>query len=330
MVWIKFITCILVIFFSGRKVARYGDIIAEKTGLGGVWIGSVLIAAITSLPELFNGVSAVTLIDAPDLTVGNLLGANSFNLLNLAILDIACRNGSLFRQTSRNHHLTGWSSLILVLIIAVSILISNWFHPMNLGWIGWYTPVIILLYLIFVRIIFLFERKRSSPPENELLYAEEPTRKVYLYFAISAAFIIGAGIWLALIGNEISLVTGWGQSFVGSLFLAFTTTLPEITVSTTAMLMGARDLAIANLIGSNLFNMMIIPVDDLIYLKSPILAATSESQIVTALAVMLMTLIFIGGLRFKPKRFRRLSWWNSSVIVLFLLSAYFSFNLSRP
>ncbi len=80
MVWVKFIFCILAIFFSGRKIARYGDVIAEKTGLGGVWIGLILLALITSLPELFNGVSAVIIVDAPDLTVGNLLGANAFNL----------------------------------------------------------------------------------------------------------------------------------------------------------------------------------------------------------------------------------------------------------
>ena len=88
MVWLKFIICVVVIFISGRKVARYGDVIAEKTGLGGVWIGLILIAALTSLPELFNGVSAITLVDAPGLTIGNILGANMFNLFNLALLDL--------------------------------------------------------------------------------------------------------------------------------------------------------------------------------------------------------------------------------------------------
>jgi len=152
--------------------------------------------------------------------------------------------------------------------------------------------------------------------------------RAYLYFAISAAFIIGAGIWLAIIGNEIALATGWRQSFVGSLFLAFTTTLPEITVSFAAMRMGAIDLAVANMIGSNLFNMTIIPIDDLFYLKGPVLAAVSENHLITALAVMLMTITFIAGLRFRPKRFFRLSWWNCALIVLFFLSAYFSFTMA--
>ena len=326
MVWAKFVACILIIFFSGRKVAKYGDIIANRTGLGGVWIGLIVVALITSLPELFTGVSAITLVDAPDLTVGNLLGANRFNLLNLAVLDIACRNSSLLATASPTHRLTGWLSLILVLVVAISLFISQQFYPMPMGWIGWYTPIIILLYLISVWIIFLFEQRQPSSQEAKFCQGEETAGKVYFVFAISAAFIIGAGIWLAAIGDEIALVTGWGQSFVGSLLLAFTTSLPEITVSFAAMRMGATDLAVANMIGSNLFNMTIIPIDDLLYLKGPVLAAVSENHLITALSVILMTLIFITGLRFKPRRFLRLSWWNCALIALFFLGAYFSFT----
>lgn len=328
MVWVKFISCILIIFFSGRKVAKYGDIIAQKTGLGGVWIGIALIALVTSLPELFNGVSAIILVGAPDLTVGNLLGANSFNLLNLALLDIICQNGSLLALASRTHRLTGWFSLLLVLVVAASVFISRSLYTMDMGWMGWYTPIIILLYLVFMRMIFLSERRQPARQETRLDYGEESTGKVYFYFAFSAACIIGAGIWLAFIGDEIAMVTGWGQSFVGSLLLAFTTSLPEITVSFAAMRIGARDMAIANMLGSNLFNMLIIPIDDLLYLKGPVLAAVSERLLITALAVMLMTAIFTVGLNFKPRRFFRLNWWNSALILLFLFSAYFSFTLA--
>lgn len=313
-------------------MARYGDIIASKTGLGGVWIGLVLLAVVTSLPELFTGISAVTLVKIPDLTIGNLFGANAFNLLNLALLDIAYRNGFLLRAPSPTHRLTGWFSLVLVLVAATSTVISLRFSAMGIGWIGWYSPIIILLYLVFVRIIFRFEQRQSSPQEVDRQvvqdYREISLKSVYFYFAISAAFIIGAGIWLAIIGNEIAGITGWGESFVGSLFLAFTTSLPEITVSFAAMRIGAVDLAVANMIGSNLFNMTIISIDDLLYLKGPVLAAVSENHLITALAVMLMTIIFIAGLRFRPKRFFRLSWWNCALVILFFLSAYFSFTMA--
>lgn len=328
MVWIKFIVCIVVIFIAGRKVARYGDIIAEKTGLGGVWIGLVLIAVLTSLPELFNGISAVTLVGAPGLTIGNLLGANMFNLFNLALLDLAHRNGSILSIVGRTHRLTGIFSLIMVIFVAGFILISNRLHIMDIGWIGWYTPFIILLYLFFARIIYRYERRHPSLKETQFEYADRSLRHTYLYFSISAVFIIGAGIWLAFIGNEISLVYGWGQSFVGSLFLAFTTTLPEITVSFAAMRIGANDLAVANLIGSNLFNLTIISIDDLLYVKGPVLAAVSETHLITAFTVMLMTIVFIIGLSHRHQRFFRLSWWNITLILLFLLGAYYSFQMA--
>ncbi len=331
-VWVKFILCILIIFFSGRAIARYGDIIARKSGLGGVWIGVVLLALVTSLPELFTGISAVTLVGAPDLTIGNLFGANSFNLLNLALLDIAYHNGSLLSAVSPTHRLTGWLSMVLVVVAAVSIFISSRFSALGIGWIGWYTPIIILLYLVFMWKILRSEQRQPSPQASDQRaepdYGEIPLRRVCLYFAIAAAFIIGAGTWLAIIGDEIAAITGWGQSFVGSLLLGFTTTLPEITVSFAAMRMGAVDMAVANMIGSNLFNMTVIPIDDLLYLQGPILASVSESHLTTALVVILMTGIFIAGLHFRPKRFLRLSWCNLALIALFLLGAYFSYTLA--
>lgn len=330
MVWVKFVFCVLVIFFSGRTIARYGDIIAHKTGLGGMWIGVVLLALVTSLPELFAGISAITLVKppAPDLTIGDLFGANAFNLLNLAMLDIAYHNGVLLRVASPSHRLTGWFSLVLVLVAAVSIFISSPSSTMAIGrsWIGWYTPLIILLYLVFMRVLFRSEQRQPSPQAAEPVYRETSLSKTYLYFAIAAAFIIGAGIWLALIGEEIVGATGLGESFVGSIFLAFTTSLPEITVSFAAMRIGAVDMAVANMIGSNLFNMTIIPIDDLFYTQGPVLASVSESHLITAFMVILMTGLFIAGLRFKPKRFFRLSWWNCALIALFVVGAYFNFR----
>jgi cation:H+ antiporter len=328
LVWLKFVICILVIFFAGQRVAKYGDTISERTGIGQVWMGVIAIALITSLPELFTGISAVTLVDAPDLTVGNLIGANAFNLFNLALLDIFHRNGSIMSVASQSHRLTGWFSLVLMALVAVFIFVSARFSTMSLGWIGWYTPVIIIFYLFSVRQVFYYEKKHPATKEPSHHPVEMSLKRVYVYFGISAVFIIGAGIWLATIGDEIAQVTGWGQSFVGSLFLAFTTTLPEMTVSFTAMRIGAVDMAVANLIGSNLFNLTIIPVIDLIYGKGPVLAQVSESHVFTAVAVILMSIIFLAGLRFRTGRFLRLSWFNISLIVLFLASAYLSFVLA--
>jgi len=179
-----------------------------------------------------------------------------------------------------------------------------------------------------MRTLLRFEKRHPSPPVAEVEYEEKSLGRIYLHFAIAATFLIAAGVWLATIGDEIAGVTGLGRSFVGSLFLGFSTSLPEITVSFTAMRMGAIDLAIANMIGSNLFNMTIIPIDDLLYTKGPVLAAVSESNLIIGSVVILMTLIFIAGLHFKPKRYFRLSWCNCILVILFFLGAYLNFTLA--
>ncbi len=328
MVWLKLAICILVIFFAGQKVAKYGDVIAQRTGIGHVWMGVIAISLITSLPELFTGISAVTLIDAPDLAIGDLIGANAFNLFNLALLDIFHRNGSIMATASQAHRLTGWFSLALAVIVAVFIFISTQSSSLSLGWIGWYTPIILIVYIFSVRQIYYYEKTHPAMEEPSPYPVEMSLKRTYVYFCIAALFIIGSGIWLATIGDEIAQVTRWGQSFVGSLFLAFTTTLPEITVSFAAMRIGAVDMAVANMIGSNLFNLTVIPVIDLIYSKGPILAQVSESHLFTAGAVILMSLLFLAGLRFKPARYFRLSWFNITLIILFLVSAYLSFVMA--
>ncbi|MEK7789952.1 MAG: sodium:calcium antiporter, partial [Planctomycetota bacterium] len=82
--WFGFIVCTAVIVYSGTKLAKYGDIIAEKTGLGRMWIGVVLMASVTSLPELVTGISSVTYAGVPDIAVGDVLGSCVFNMLILA------------------------------------------------------------------------------------------------------------------------------------------------------------------------------------------------------------------------------------------------------
>ena len=89
--WLLFVACTGAIVYSGTKLAKYGDIIAEKTGLGRTWIGVVLMASVTSLPELATGISSVTYAGVPDIAGGDIVGSCVFNMLILACLDVLCR-----------------------------------------------------------------------------------------------------------------------------------------------------------------------------------------------------------------------------------------------
>src|SRR3990172_9358197 len=330
LVWLKFAICVAVILLAGRQVARYGDVIAEKTGLGGAWVGVVLVAVTTSLPELFTGISSVTLAAAPALTVGNLLGANTFNLFNLALLDIAYRRGPLLTAVGSRHLLSAGLGLVLVAFVADSLLISKLVSLPAIGWVGVYTPVIFLLYLHAVRVIFNHERAQSSAIEAPIKYGGVSLKQAYQRFAVAALFISGAGVWLALVGKEMAEVTGLTQGFVGTMFLGFSTSLPEITVSFAALRLGACDLCVGNMMGSNLFNMAIIGIDDLFYTEGPILDAVSQNHILTALVVILMTSVVIVGLIRRPQRKTPLgaSSYSLALIALFLLGVYARFAIS--
>lgn len=336
LVWLKFMVCAGIIVYSGKRVARYGDAIAEKTGLGGLWIGVILVALATSLPELFTGVGSTVFINAPDLTVGNLFGANSYNLLNIAVLDGVSRGTPILSSISIGQTLTAGLSLIPLSIAAVGLFLSSKLPQVAFVNISLYSFLIITAYFISVRIVFGFEKKQQQilkeihKEEKALFKYDSITLKTAcIRYGIAALIIAAAGIWLAYIGDELAGGLNLGRSFVGSLFLGLATTLPEITVSLAAIRLGAKELAVANMLGSNLFNMTIIFINDLLYRKATLFSAISGQHIFTAFIVIIMTAIVIAGLILKPKKKTRLglSVYAIALIIVFVLGAYINFAL---
>lgn len=332
LVWAKFLVCVLLVLFFGAKLSRYGDVIAEKTGLSRIWIGLLLLAAVTSLPELITGIGAVAVVGVPDLAMGTIFGSNLFNLLIIALLDILYRGGPLLTRAGVGHRLSGGLGILLIAFAGASILLGTRVWGGAIGWVGIYSLVLVLLYFLGSRGIFQFERGEQRGQEagiKALRYEKISSRRAYLSFAIAALAIIGSGTWLAVIGDEIAAVTGWGATFVGSFFLAATTSLPELVVSIAALRLGAIDMAIANMLGSNMFNMGIgIAGCDLFYRSGSIFSAVSTSHVFTASIAILMTLIVVAALISRPQRKTPLgmSWYAIGLIVVYLLGAYAIFT----
>jgi len=329
-VWLKFIICGIIIFFAGRAMARYADVIAEKTGLGGLWVGLILVAFATSLPELFTGVGSIVFMNAPDLTVGNIFGANSYNLLNIGLIDLLHRGGPILGAISSGQLLTAVLSLIPLMLAAAGIILRNaGFHPFSVANIGIFTIAIFVSYCVITKVIYNFEKKKTKkePIAKESKYEAVPLKTAYVRYGIAALAIMASGIWLAYIGKELSVILRLEESFVGSLLLGFATTLPEITVSIAALAIGAREIAVANMLGSNLFNTTIIFVDDVLYRKGPILEAVSADQILQASVVMAMTAVVIVAMITKPRRkIFNVSWYVPVLFVIFLAGAYLNWR----
>jgi cation:H+ antiporter len=184
--------------------------------------------------------------------------------------------------------------------------------------------------LVYARQIFRFKREQqSAPPETESpTYSEIPTKIVYLRFGMAAAAVVGAGIWLSFIGDEIAETTGWGASFVGSLFLAISTSMPELVVTVAAVRLGAADMAVADILGANMLDVVAILWTDIFYTQGPILAVVSRTHLITAVVTIIMSLLVVAGLNFrrKLKTFGVISWYGPLLIGLYILGAYALFT----
>ena len=332
MVWLKFVLCLVIILFAGTKLAQYGDAIAEKTGLGRIWIGLVLIAAITTMPELVTSVSSVALVHSADLALGTLLGSCCFNLSILALLDILHSRTPVLSVASPRHVITaGWGAL-LIAIAAAGIIAGGRFSFLASGRVGIPSIIILILYLLGMWWIFRRERgqRLHAAPATSPQYDKFTTRTVYIRFALAAAAIIAAGIWLSFIGDEISETTGWGGTFVGTLFLAITTSAPELVVAVSALRLGAVDLAVADILGANMLNIAIIAPIDLAHGQGFILSSVSSGHLIIASVAVMMSLLVMAGLRFRQNRkiFRVASWYAPVLIMLYILGAYLLFTSS--
>jgi len=326
--WIGLILCTSVIVYAGTRLSKYGDIIAEKTGLGGTWIGVVLMASVTSLPELVTGMSSVTYAGVPDIAIGNVIGACVFNMLILAILDAIYRPMPVLTKAHQGNILSAGFGIFLLSMVAISLSLGHRILP--LGWIGLYSPLLVLIYFVAMRLVYLYERTQISVFLKEmavkLKYEDISVKTAILKFSINAVLVIIAAVFLPKVGEGIAESTGLGQTFVGSIFIAIVTTIPEVVVSIAAVRIGAIDLAMGNLFGSNIFNIFILAIDDFFFIKGPILSLVNQNHIISTLFAIAMTSTAIIGLTYRAEKRTLFLAWDSMVIILLymanLLSLY--------
>ncbi len=318
LLWLAFIIITSVIVYSGTKLSKYGDIIAEKTGLGRTWIGVLLMASVTSLPELATGISSVTYAGVPDIAVGDVLGSCVFNMVIIAFLDAIHRPSPISSKAHHGHVLSAGFGILLLSIVSMSLFIGSNAPP--LGWIGPYSLLFIVIYFFAMRLIFFYERRQITVFMREiaieLKYRDIPMKNAIVNYGINAFIVIIAATFLPKIGEGIAESTGLGQTFVGNIFIAVSTSLPEIVVSVAAVKLDAVNLAIGNLFGSNIFNILILAIDDIFFINGPILSFVNQNHIISALSSVAMTTITIIGLTYRAEKKPLFLSWDSIIVVL--------------
>lgn len=319
--WLALAICSAAIIIAGVRLTQYGDAIADKTGLGGTWIGVVLIASVTSLPELATGVSAVTVVGAPEIAAGDVLGSCAFNLLILVAVDLLNRPDGLYRAASEGHIVSSGFGVILLAVIGLGLVLSQAGMSLGVGHVGAYSILLLALYAIAIRTVFRYETLHvaqfsESAPDN---YPQITLIQASARYAAAAIVVILAGTWLPFIGEDLASQMGWYQSFVGTLFIALATSLPEVVVTIAAVRLGAVNMAVGSLLGSNLFNAAILGIDDLLYGRGPLLEHVAPSHAGSALIAIMMTAVAVVGLIYRPHRIRHVIGWASLVLIAIYL-----------
>ena len=321
---LQFLFCAVVIGRAGFVLSRSADAIAQATGLTGGWVGLALLATVTSLPELASGISAVAVLQAPNLAVGNALGSCVVNLLFLAIVDMLQRHQPMYASASTAHLLAAAFGVVMLGFVAMSLLMGSG-APAAFQ-LGFYTPVLLGLYLLALRSVFAHEQARPAAQAEgwqPLRLGDPALRDHWRRFGLAAAAVLAAGSWLPGLGSELAATLGWSRSFVGTVFLSVVTTLPEMAVTLAALRLGALDMAIGNLLGSNLFNLAILAVDDLFYRQRPLLADAAPVHAGTAVTAVMMTGLVMIGLVLRPRGrvLRVASWVSIGLVAAYAINA---------
>lgn len=290
-----------VVAAAGVRLARDGDTIAARTGLGGLWVGAILVAGATSLPELTTDLSAV-LQGNPSLAVGDLFGSSMANLMILAIADLLTRRVRMLMRVTINQTLVGTLGIFLTGVAALAIVTPA---AAPVAGVGWGTLTIGVAYVAGMR---LLHRNRPEPPfatpaeVGEAKRQAGELRSAAIGFAAAALAILVAAPFLAASAAALADRFGVSQGFVGVVLLAITTSLPEMVVSAVSIRAGSYDLAIGNLLGSNCFNMaMLLPLD-LAHRGGPLLGAVEPALAVGALVGVMMTALVLLDILNKSER----------------------------
>jgi cation:H+ antiporter len=327
-----FAACAVIIFFAGKKLSFYGDQIAEKTGLGKAWIGLILMASVTSLPELIVGISSSAVIGSADLAVGDVLGSCAINLAILAILDIFMPQHQhvFYIASSARHVFSAALGMILIALAGLGLFLPD--EMVLLPGIGIMSVVFLIIYLLSIRIIFRFDtmlRTSETPAEKEKRQLPSLTM-LTCYYSLFAILTITAALFIPYFAEKIAAESGLGNSFVGTVFVAASTSLPEIAVSIAAVRFGSIDLAIGNLLGSNIFNILILSIDDLFYTKGVLLKDASEFHLVSVFFTIVMTAIAIAGFTYRAPKKRFLMAIDAVLILVFyFINIIILFYLTR-
>ncbi len=318
-----FVLAAAIVVFAAVQLNKYGDVISEKSTMSGAMVGGLLIAGATSLPELTTSLTAVY-IDNPDIAVGNMLGSNVFNLLILASVDLFYRKRHGFNQLRSSEQVPSViAGIIFTGLVVVAIL---WNETPSIFDIGLEMYLLVIGYIIVLK---MFDGNPEGTADESVAESRNiniTLKRAVVNFILFALIVFASGSVLSITGDRLAEISGMNSSFVGSVLIAASTSLPELVTVVVAFRMANYAMAAGSILGSNLFNLMLLVVTDAFYRESAILQGTSPSMIWTALLGVLMMIVMLYILMRKDKQTNiGYAWPSILIVMMYLVLSYMIF-----
>ncbi len=305
MLWVHFVLAAGLIVFAGIKLTVFVDVLGDRLGWGKVWLGVALLGVVTSLPEAVTSLTAVSL-GAVDLAVGNMVGSNNFNLFLFFLMDCVYRGGPVTDVLTlrKDTLLPAAGAAVLTGLVVLAVLHPAW-TTVGVGPFGLGEVLLIGGYVVGIRMTAGGRGGTSltTPVPEETARRPIPTLCLHIFF--SAALVVLGSVWLTQTADRLAEVTGLGETFFGTIFLAAATSLPEMVVTISAVKLGGLGLAVGNIFGSNMVNMFLLGLCDVVYPGS-LFAGVSPRHALTAAASLLLTGVVLAGMARTGKR----AWWG--------------------
>ncbi|WP_255212165.1 sodium:calcium antiporter [Terribacillus saccharophilus] len=268
--------------YAATHLSNHADTISRKSNMNGFLTGTLLLAIATSLPELTATISAA-LIDNPDIAVGNGLGSMLFNLFVLFLFDLHFRRRKLFLQVSKQHLYSGTISLILTIVAIIALGINHSYTILNIS-------IPSLLIIAIYGVGMYLTSKQDVPNESDTKTGkDESLSQAKLRFLLFASIILVAGSVLSLSGDALASATGISATFIGSILIAAATSLPDAVSVYVALKLGNPNLAVGTILGSNLFNIIVVAISDIVYFNGSVWQDTANSIMIIAIIGLILT-----------------------------------------
>ncbi len=246
-----------VVLFS-VKASDYVDLLDKKTSLSGAFIGGIMLSAVTSLPELFTSISSTVLIHQPGLCLGNILGSDLFNMAMLSFFLL------VFARTFREGKLSASHRMVTVFVfVCYLVMILNWLGILRIQFlsISLSSVIIVVMYILSIRYMSAEDSEDSDEEDTSPLTVPQ----IAVRFVLVSIGIVVLSIAITYITDAISIRLHLGQGMAGALFLGIATSLPEASSTVALLRMKNVDIAFGNIVGSNIFNFIIMAVVDILY-----------------------------------------------------------------